>query len=167
MNEGRIASARAEMARRGVDALVVTVGSDLPYLIGYKAIENERITALVLPVDGDPVLLVPVLEEARVESGVDMRPWSETEDPIAILAALIGHASTVAIGNQTWATFLIGLQIQLPGARFEPAEPLMAELRMVKDQGEIASLRAAGEGTSRSRLHGHYAFCHAGHEPAS
>ncbi len=147
MNDGRIASARAEMGRRGVDALVVTVGSDLPYLIGYKAIENERITALVLPVEGDPVLLVPVLEEARVESGVDMRPWSETEDPVAILAALIGDASTVAIGNQTWATFLIGLQTRLPGARFEPAEPLMAELRMVQDQGVIASLRAAGAAT--------------------
>jgi len=147
VNERRIASARLEMARRGVDALVVTVGSDLPYLIGYQAMENERITALVLPAEGDPVLLVPVLEEVRVESGVEKRAWSETEDPIAILAGLIGNASTVAVGNQTWATFLIGMQTRLPGARFEPAEPLMSELRMVKDEGEIASLRAAGAAT--------------------
>lgn len=147
MNERRIAAARAEMAGRGVDALVVTVGSDLPYLVGYKAIENERITALVLPVDGDPVLLVPMLEEARVESGVAKRAWSETEDPIAILAALIGDAATVAVGNQTWAIFLIGLQTRLPEVRFEPAEPLISELRMVKDEGEIAALRAAGAAT--------------------
>lgn len=147
MNEERIAAARVEMARRGVDALVVTVGSDLPYLIGYRAMENERITALVIPFGGNPVLVVPVLEEARVDSDVETVSWGETEDPIAIIADRIGEgASTVAVGNQTWATFLLALQERLPATRFEPAEPLMSELRMVKDKGEIAALRAAGAG---------------------
>ena len=86
MNEERIAAARAEMAQRGVDALVVTVGSDLPYLIGYRAMENERITALVIPADGDPTLVVPALEKARVDSDVETVAWGETEDPVGIIA---------------------------------------------------------------------------------
>ena len=132
------------MEQRGVDALVVTTGSDLPYLIGYKAMENERITALVIAADGDPTLVVPVLEEPRIESTVATRAWGETEDPITIIAGLANSPGNVAIGNQTWSTFLLGLQEQLPSARFQPAEPLMSELRMVKDPGEIDALRAAG-----------------------
>lgn len=147
MNELRVDAARAEMDRRGVEALVVTVGSDLPYLVGYKAIENERITALVVPAGGEPVLVIPVLEAARVESAVERRTWEETEDPLSIIASLVGDASTVAVGNQTWATFLLGLQQRLPATRFEPAEPIMSELRMVKDAGEVAALRAAGAAT--------------------
>lgn len=147
MNEQRIASAQAEMAGRGVEAMVVTVGSDLPYLIGYRAMENERITALVLPAAGDPVLIVPILEAPRVQSSVAVRAWEETEDPLAIVAGLVGDAATVAIGNQTWATFLLGLQERLPASRFEPAEPIMIALRMVKDDDEIAALRAAGTAT--------------------
>jgi Xaa-Pro aminopeptidase len=148
VSEQRIAAARAGMERRGLDALVVSVGSDLPYLIGYRAMENERITALVLPVVGDPVLVVPILEEPRVASAVETRPWEETEDPIAVIADLVGAgASRVAIGNQTWSTFLLALQGRLPSVTFEAAEPLMAELRMVKDADELAALRAAGAGT--------------------
>lgn len=145
MNRARIAAAVAEMRRRGTDALVVTIGSDLPYLIGYRAMENERITALVVPADGDPTLVVPALEEARVHSEVEAVAWGETEDPIAIIADRIGEgASTVAVGNQTWATFLLALQERLPAIRFERAEPLMSALRMVKDADEIGALRAAG-----------------------
>ena len=145
MNEVRIAAARSQMEQRDIDALVVTTGSDLPYLTGYKAIENERITALVLPADGDPTLVVPVLEEPRVASDVETLAWGETDDPLATIADLVGdRATSVAVGNQTWATFLLGLQDRLPDARFAPAEPLMSELRMVKDADEVAALRAAG-----------------------
>ena len=133
------------MAERGIDTLVVTIGSDLPYLIGYRAMESERITALVLAGNADPVLVVPALEAARVDSPVETRAWEETEDPIAIIAELVGEgASTIAIGNQTWANFVLALQDRLATARFIEAEPMMAQLRIVKDEEELAALRAAG-----------------------
>jgi Xaa-Pro aminopeptidase len=149
VNEQRIAAARAGMAEGGVDVLVLTVGSDLPYLIGYRAMENERITALVVPAGGEPILVVPVLERPRVASRVETRAWEETEDPLDIIASLIGAATTVAVGDQTWSTFLLGLQNRLPGASFTPAEPIMSGLRVVKDDTEIAALRAAGAATDR------------------
>jgi Xaa-Pro aminopeptidase len=149
VNEGRIDAARVGMSGRGVDALVLTIGSDLPYLTGYRAMENERITAFVLPASGDPVLVVPVLEEPRVESVVETRSWGETEDPLAIIAGLVGPATTIAIGDQTWSRFLLGLQERLPDVTFVAAEPILAPLRMVKDESEIAALRAAGAATDR------------------
>lgn len=40
----RLARVRAEMKSRNVDALVVSVGFDLPYLVGYHAMPLERLT---------------------------------------------------------------------------------------------------------------------------
>ena len=50
---------RSLLAEAGIDALVASVGADLPYLTGYEALLTERLTMLVLPVDGESVLVVP------------------------------------------------------------------------------------------------------------
>ena len=50
---------RSLLAEAGIDALVASVGADLPYLTGYEALLTERLTMLVLPVDGEAVLVVP------------------------------------------------------------------------------------------------------------
>ena len=54
------------MARDGVDALLLSVGPDLPWLIGYEAMPLERLTMLVLERDGAATLVVPRLERPRV-----------------------------------------------------------------------------------------------------
>ena len=84
---------RELMAEQGIDVLLLSVGHDLPYLTGYLAMPLERLTMLVLPRDGDATLVVPRLEAPRVveQPGVfALRPWSETEDPVAIVADLAG-----------------------------------------------------------------------------
>ena len=55
----------------------------------------------------------------------------------------------VAVGDQTWAVFLIGLQDAFPGTRFIPAAPITRVLRMRKDAEEISLLRAAAAATDR------------------
>ncbi len=42
---------RDRMRRLGVDVLLLSVGHDLPYLVGYHAMPLERLTMLVVPVD--------------------------------------------------------------------------------------------------------------------
>jgi len=64
----RIKRAQEAMTAAGVDALIVTPGADLRYLTGYAAMPLERLTALILPVTGDPVLLVPELEAPEAEA---------------------------------------------------------------------------------------------------
>ncbi len=143
----RLERARAELGSRGVDALLVSLGSDLPYLTGYSAMPLERLTMAVIRTRGEAVLVVPELEAPRVDptTGVfGVRPWGETEDPIAIVASLVGGAKTLMIGDQTWSVFLLALQAALPEACFTSARPVTEALRLVKEPAEIDLLRKAG-----------------------
>jgi Xaa-Pro aminopeptidase len=154
---GRMLSERADRTRRrmaelGVDAVLLSVGPDLPYLTGYTAMPLERLTMLVLPRDGDATLVVPRLEAPRVAERPEvftLRAWEETLDPIGIVAGLVGRAATVAIGDHTWARFVLDLQGALPAARFVAASTVLGPLRAVKDKGEVEALRRAAEAVDR------------------
>jgi Xaa-Pro aminopeptidase len=147
---GRIEGARARMRAAGVDALLVSIGADLPYLIGYEAMPLERLTMLVVT-DDAAVLIVPELEAPRVERrpGVGLDAWPDAADPIERVAAIVGDRERCAIGDPTWARFLLELQAALPHVRFESAAPLMSGLRVRKDAAEVALLRAAGAAADR------------------
>jgi Xaa-Pro aminopeptidase len=134
------------MGELDIDLLLLSTGPDLPWLTGYEAMPLERLTALVLPRDGEAILVVPRLEAPRVEErpGVfSVRAWDETENPVAIVARLAGRPSTVAVGDHTWARFVLDLQAALPGARFRKASEVTGPLRAIKDPAEIDALRAA------------------------
>jgi len=142
----RLERARARMEQLGVDALLCSVGPDLPYLTGYEAMPLERLTMLVMRRRGDTVLVVPRLEAPRVEACPDIltiEPWDETDDPIVRVAAHVRGARSVAIGDHTWARFVLALQDALPDARFCPASTVTGPLRVVKDAAEIEALRVA------------------------
>ncbi len=147
----RLDRTRSEMAKAGVDVVLLSVGPDLPYLTGYEAMPLERLTMLVLPREGDATLVVPGLEAPRVveRPHFSLRPWGETEDPIRIVADLVGSAGAVAIGDRTWARFLVDLQQVRPAARWRRASEGLGPLRARKDDAEIAALRTAGAAVDR------------------
>ncbi|MGQ0833031.1 MAG: M24 family metallopeptidase [Microthrixaceae bacterium] len=148
----RLARTRAAMAVLDVDAVLLSVGADLPYLTGYEAMPLERLTMLVLPRDGDATLVVPRLEAPRVQERPDdfsLRPWTEDEDPVAIVAGILGTVTRLAIGDRTWARFVVDLQAALPAASWRKASEVMGPLRARKDAAEIAALRKAGAAVDR------------------
>ena len=147
-----MARVRARMDELGVDALLLSLGADLPWLTGYTAMPLERLTMLVLPRDGDAVLVVPRLEAPRVEERPDsftLRPWSETEDPVEIVASLVGGRGTLAVSDRTWATFVLQLQARLPAAAWLAGSSVTAPLRAVKDADEVVALRRASAAADR------------------
>ena len=148
----RMARSRVEMNDRDIDVLLLSLGMDLVYLTGHEAPPLERLTMVVIPVDGDATLVVPELEAPKVVVRPDafsMRPWSETEDPVGIVAALAGSPRRVAIGDQTWSLFVLALQERMPDARFVSARHISSALRLHKSDDEIDLLRAAGKGADR------------------
>ena len=72
---GRLEAAQEAARRAGVDALLVTPGPDLRYLTGYHAIALERLTCLVVPAEGDPVLVAPGLEVPAAQASPLGRRW--------------------------------------------------------------------------------------------
>jgi len=148
----RLQRARALMVGRGVDVLLLSVGADLPYFTGYRAMPLERLTMLVVPVAGPATLVVPGLEAPRVvprPEAFAVRSWGETEDPTELVAGLCGSPERVAVGDSTWSAFLLALQERLPATVFEAASPLTRELRMRKGPEEIGLLRRAGAAVDR------------------
>ncbi len=142
------------MDEAGIDALLVSVGRDLPYLTGYEAMPLERLTMLVVPKDGPATLVVPRLEAPRVVDRPEvftLLPWNETEDPIAVVAGLVGRPGAVAIGDTMWARFLVDLLGHWPSTstKYLRSTSVMNALRMRKDDSEIAALAAAGAAVDR------------------
>jgi len=134
------------MTDEGVEVLLLSAGADLPWLCGYDAMGLERLTLLVLPREGDATLLVPRLEAARVveRPGVfNLMTWQDGEDPVGIATDLVGSVAKAAIGDQTWAGFLMDFTKVLPRTSFVRASQVTAPLRMVKDATEVSALRQA------------------------
>jgi Xaa-Pro aminopeptidase len=144
----RVERVRARMELLDVDVLLLSSGPDLPYLTGYEAMPLERLTMLVLPQRGDAQLLVPRLEAPRVDPRPELFEvvaWNETDDPIALVARLVGaNVKRAAIGDHTWARFVLDLQRALPSTEFVRAVEVVGPVRMVKDAEEIAALQRAG-----------------------
>jgi Xaa-Pro aminopeptidase len=148
----RIERVRGRMADLGVDALLLSLGADLPWLTGYEAPPLERLTMLVLPADAEAVLLVPRLEAPRVvevPGAFILRPWGELEDPVAMVAELVARRRRLAVSDRTWSLFLLSLQRLLPDAAWRPSSEVTGPLRAVKDAAEIAALTAASAAADR------------------
>jgi Xaa-Pro aminopeptidase len=150
------AAAAAEVA--GLDALVITPGADLRYLLGLPAGHSsfERLTCLVLRGGGDPVLVVPRLERPGLAGldldslGVEMADWADGEDPYELVRSLLPAKSTsVAVADTMPAVHAHRLGDAMPGVRQRLAGPVLRELRMRKDPAEIDALRRAGQAIDR------------------
>ena len=150
--QDRLARVRAAMAEAGVDCLLLSLGADLPWLTGYTAMPLERLTMLVLPADSDATLVIARLEAPRVAEDPDVftvLPWDETEDPVEVVARLVGHRQQLAVADRAWATFVLQLQARLPNATWRTASTVTAPLRAVKDESEVAALSAASRAADR------------------
>lgn len=152
----RLAQARDAAADAGMDALFVTPGADLRYLTGYAAMPLERLTCLVLPVEGEGFLVVPELERPAAQAspaldlGIEIVGWKETEDPFALIAArLPDRLGRIGVSNQMWAEKLLALGSALPGADQVLAGQVLSGMRIVKSAAEIDALRRAGQAIDR------------------
>ncbi|MGH3678469.1 MAG: M24 family metallopeptidase [Mycobacterium sp.] len=159
----RLRAAATAAADAGLAGLVVTPGYDLRYLVGSRAQTFERLTALVLPADGEPSVVVPrpelasLKESAVTELGLPVRDWVDGEDPHRVVADALGGppAATgpsgrlaVAVTDSMPALHLLPLANVL-GVLPVLATDVLRRLRMIKDEAEIDALRKAGAAIDR------------------
>jgi Xaa-Pro aminopeptidase len=150
VHRDRMTRAAEAAGERGVDALLITPSPDYAYLLGYQAPAMERLTCLIVPAEGGPVLLLPRLEEplarhelAELVDEITVVPWDETDDPIRLVQTILAGALRVAVQDQMWARFALRLRAALDPAQVVEAGPTMSSLRRVKSAEEVDRLRSA------------------------
>ncbi len=151
----RLDQVREAAGAAGLDAVLLTPGPDLRYVIGYDAKQLERLTCLAVPAKGDPALFVPRLELAAAQASpagslnLEMIPWEETGDPFRLVAARLGNVSAVGLSDRMWALSVLKFRDVLPGTRLALAGGALRALRIRKSPAEVAALREAGAAIDR------------------
>ena len=149
----RLDKARLLMKRHGIGAIVVEPGASLDYYTGVQWWRSERLTAAVIPVEGEPIIVTPFFEKPSVEESLgvpaEVRVWQEDEEPLKLVAGFLRERGVAGhpVGFEETNRFFIldRLQQQLPGVRIVSASPVVRASRMIKSQAEIALMKAAAD----------------------
>jgi len=152
---GRLARARRAVEEAGLGAILVTPSADLTYLLGYDAMQLERLTALLVRPGDDPVLVVPGLERPRAAAtpagGVtEIVSWRDDDGPYPTLSRYLQHGGKLAVADRMLASHLLDLQATFSRSSFVSASPILAGLRSRKDPGEIDLLARAAAGADQA-----------------
>lgn len=155
----RLLRATAEAAARSIGALLVTPSADYEYLLGYRPPAMERLTCLILPVDGAPALILPRLEEplarhaiGALADGIELVPWDETDDPFRLVKGRLGGALRVGLQDQMWSRFVLRLRALLDPAELVDASPAIGAVRRIKQPEEVDRLRASASAADEAMM---------------
>ncbi|EGI56789.1 creatinase/Prolidase N-terminal domain protein [Sphingomonas sp. S17] len=151
----RLSRAQALMKANGIGAILIEPGSTMIYFTGVRWGRSERLTAAILPVEGEPCIVTPFFEEPSVRETLaipaEVRVWQEDQNPLAVVAGYLRDRKLASrpIGIEETARFFAfdGLQKALPGTRLVSANPVVRGCRMVKTRAEIALMQVATDVT--------------------
>ena len=150
----RIAKARAGMAARGIDLLLVSSPENMYYLTGYRTTGYYVYQLFLLPLEGEGVFVTSKLEHSNVRavSQVARGLWvSMTDDPVEVTlraAREAGAEGAKAIGYEergfwTPPQILDAVRAGFPNAKSVAAGAILEDARRIKSPAEIACIREA------------------------
>jgi Xaa-Pro aminopeptidase len=170
--ERRWARARALMAERGLDALLVSNEENFQYFTGATGTLGlhysvTRPAALVFPLVGEPVAIIgeilnhsvrmtTYLSDVRGFTNVLTFPADMVVEAIGGLEGKVGRVG-VELGQEQRMGIPVGDYMSivdaLPNVKFEDAADQIVKMRMVKTPEEAAYMRQAADITGRARQH--------------
>jgi Xaa-Pro dipeptidase len=151
--QGRIARAQALMnnAKPRFDVLYVAPGTTLAYYVGTPWGLSERIVALAIPREGQPLMTCPAFEEGRLREQLrwplELRVWQEDENPYALIAKWLTErgirTGRVGVEETTKYVFLDGLRQAAPSLDYASGNPVTVGCRAQKSEHELELMRLA------------------------
>ena len=147
----RISKAQQLMRAAGLKALLVEAGSSLVYFTGVQWRRSERLTAALIPAEGQAVLITPAFEEPSVRESLkipaDVRVWNEHESPFALLADwLKTHgAGKGPVGVEETTRFFAFEGLRTLGVETRGDSGVVRTCRIIKSPAEIALMQAAAD----------------------
>jgi Xaa-Pro dipeptidase len=149
----RIAKARALMQKNGIGAIIVEPGASLDYFTGVQWWRSERLTAVVVPASGEPIIVTPFFERPSVAESLsipaEIRTWNEDEEPLKLVADFLKERGVAgqAVGFEETDRFFIldRLKQQLPALNAVSGNPVVRGCRMIKSPAELALMQSAND----------------------
>jgi Xaa-Pro dipeptidase len=151
--QGRMARAQQFMtdAKPPFEALFVTPGTTLVYYTGIRWWPSERILALLVPRQGNPLLVCPAFEEGRLREQlrypVDVRVWQEDDNPYAVVGKWLGErgirTGKIAIEETTRYVFYDGLRGAATSLDYVSGDTVTVACRAQKSEHELDLMRLA------------------------
>jgi len=154
----RLAKVQQMMQAAGIGALLVEPGSSLVYFTGVQWWRSERLTAALIPAEGDVTVATPFFEAPSIRESLAVpaaiRTWNEHENPLALVASWLREkklaGKPVAI-EETVRHFIVdGLQKALPGVQVVNGAGVVRACRMHKSAAEIALMKTAADITTEA-----------------
>lgn len=146
--EARLSRLRALMTERELEAVILDECEMLHYFTGF-AISENLYRAAVIPMVGDPTMVVRLLDEQPFLNAAwfeDHRAFFDTEDPIAVVAEVLGDARRVGLDLNSYCMSVKrfeSLKALLPDVRFIDLSDALRPMRLVKSDREMAVMRQA------------------------
>ena len=154
----RLNKARDMMGSRGIGAVLVESGPSLDYYTGIQWWRSERLTGVVIPAEGDPIVVTPFFEKPSIQEMLqvpaEIQTWDEDQDPLRLIADFLQSRKLAGqpIGFEETNRFWIEdrLKQHLPGAQIVNANSVVRAQRMIKSPAELALMQAAADITQAS-----------------
>jgi len=142
MNEQRVARVRAEMQAHGLTQMIISDSKSIWYLTGASVEPYERLMALYLPVQGEPVIFLNKL--FFVPQAPCREVWhTDSDKPVEQIAEVVDKTKTLGIDKEWPAKFLIPLMELCPGMPVVLASDCVDACRAVKDAEEQMLMKEA------------------------
>lgn len=142
---------QARIRHEGADGLLLTGPENVFWASGRQTAGYFAFQALLVPAQGDPVLLVRQLEHTGACADTwfaDIRTWQDGEDPAAALAAMVRAQGVrrLAVERAGWFVspdMMARIETALDGVTLCDGSGWAETLRAVKSQYELTALRRA------------------------
>jgi Xaa-Pro dipeptidase len=151
--QSRLAKTQAEMAKRGLPVLLLHAPENITYLSGFRMLGFFMYHALIVPAQGEPILVVRDVEQPAADETCWVKGRSvyvDTEQPINAAARALRNlgfdGGPIATEYNTWFLTLERMSILtnlLPNAKFVEEPNIVRQLRLIKSLAEVEYLRKA------------------------
>jgi len=154
MFEQRMQQLRDRLGEAGIDCAVITDDDSVYYLTGYYDylhMDFGRPTILVVPRDGNSLLITPSMEKDMAEAAAKVDRIAEWNDGLGsewreqLPAALAGEGRVGIEPNLMPAIVRNYLDSLVESDRLVDVMPLIAGMRMIKSAEELQLARHAGQ----------------------
>jgi Xaa-Pro dipeptidase len=159
--KARIDKAQLLMKKNNIAAMILEPGPAMDYFTGIQWWRSERLTAVVLPKEGEIAVVCPFFEEPSIREslsvGEDVRVWQEHESPFERVKQILNDRKisqgTLAFENSVRYFVQRGVMSLLPKMQDTSAEPITLGCRMFKNTHELQLMHKANEITLTAYAH--------------